>query len=108
MGKKNWLTDSTGSTWWSESRGSSSGFTETTTQGESKYSRNWTLTEPNHTKIDRAVSIPWVVYGEGGGLILPKERSQEPHGVNRILQGGVHPLESESKLQNRRRCSFGK
>ncbi len=51
-GKKNWLTDSTGSTWWSESSGSSSGFTETTTQGEGKYSWNWTLTEPNHTKTD--------------------------------------------------------
>lgn len=51
-GKKNWLTDSTGSSWWSESSGSSSGFTETTTQGESKYSWNWTLAEPNHTKTD--------------------------------------------------------
>ena len=50
--KKNWLTDSSGSTWTAESSGSSSGYLEKTTQDSFKYSWDWTQTDSNYTKTD--------------------------------------------------------
>ena len=52
MTQKNWLTDSSGSTWTAESSGSSSGYLEKTTQDSYKYSWDWTQTDSNYTKTD--------------------------------------------------------
>ncbi len=50
--KANWLTNSSGATWTSESSGSSSSYLEKTSQNSSKSSWDWTLTESNYTKTD--------------------------------------------------------